>query len=312
MNDHTKRLQIIGAGFAGLLAANILRRFNPLVIEAQPSLPANHSALLRFRSPSFSDAVGIPFRKVLVRKAIWTGTEVTDRCTIPLANTYSARVTGGEYMARSIWNLEPEHRWIAPDNLAQIMAQGIEIGFNNKGNIGGWGPAPVISTIPMPVAMAMVGGNLEDGAKFRHNPIWTLKVNIKGCSLFQTIYNADPKNCWEWYRATIHGGELTVECHIRPPLPAKMIETILTQIFRISTGAGAYDLKEQKFGKMLPVADSIRRSFIVRLTTECNVFSLGRFATWRPIILDDVVQDVKRIEAMIEQGSYFTRLSAVK
>lgn len=41
---------IIGAGMAGLLAANLLHRFNPTVLEKAPSLPNNHAALLRFRS----------------------------------------------------------------------------------------------------------------------------------------------------------------------------------------------------------------------------------------------------------------------
>src|SRR5688572_5532364 len=85
-------LAIAGAGMAGLLAANLLRRHRPEVFERQLDLPHNHSALLRFRSPAVSDATGIPFRRVLIRKGIWDGKRVVDRCSIPLANAYSQKV----------------------------------------------------------------------------------------------------------------------------------------------------------------------------------------------------------------------------
>ena len=55
---------IYGAGMGGLLTANMLRRYNPTIKEAQPSLPNNHDALLRFRSDKVAIATGIPFKKV--------------------------------------------------------------------------------------------------------------------------------------------------------------------------------------------------------------------------------------------------------
>lgn len=61
---------------AGLLAAHMLRRYSPTVVERQSRLPNNHTALLRFRSPAVSDATSIPFSRVLVRKGIWDGEEV--------------------------------------------------------------------------------------------------------------------------------------------------------------------------------------------------------------------------------------------
>src|SRR4051812_9941542 len=95
MNKSEHQILIVGAGMAGLLAANMLRRFNPLVLESQNYLPHNHKALLRFRSPVVSDATAIPFRKVLVRKNIWDGSRLVDRCNVTLANLYSHKVSGG-------------------------------------------------------------------------------------------------------------------------------------------------------------------------------------------------------------------------
>ena len=61
---------IYGAGLAGLLAGNMMRSFNPVVKEAQSSLPNNHGALLRFRSDKVETATAVPFKKVRVKKAI--------------------------------------------------------------------------------------------------------------------------------------------------------------------------------------------------------------------------------------------------
>ena len=44
-------MKIIGAGLTGLLAANILRNYEPHVVEARESLPHNHGGVLRFPSP---------------------------------------------------------------------------------------------------------------------------------------------------------------------------------------------------------------------------------------------------------------------
>lgn len=38
-----------------------------------------------------------------------------------------------------------------------------------------------------------------------------------------------------------------------------------------------------------------------------GIYSLGRFATWRQILMDDVVKDVKVIEQLIEQRDNYSR-----
>ena len=57
---------IYGAGLAGLLAGNILRKYHPKIYEAQSELPNNHSALLRFRTSDVGTACSIPFKRVKV------------------------------------------------------------------------------------------------------------------------------------------------------------------------------------------------------------------------------------------------------
>ena len=61
---------VVGAGMAGLLAGAILREECARIFEAQPDLPNNHHALLRFRSSIVGDTLNIPFRSVKVLKAV--------------------------------------------------------------------------------------------------------------------------------------------------------------------------------------------------------------------------------------------------
>src|SRR5438477_11032597 len=107
------KITIVGAGMAGLVAANMLRRHEVKVLERNEELPHNHTALLRFRSTAVSDATSVPFTREMVHKGLWDGTKVVNKPTLAHLNRYSAIVTGGELHTRSILNLEPAQRWVA-------------------------------------------------------------------------------------------------------------------------------------------------------------------------------------------------------
>ena len=48
------------------------------------------------------------------------------------------------------------------------------------------------------------------------------------------------------------------------------------------------------------------------ITTALGIYSLGRHATWRKILLDDVVQDIQRIESMLKTSAYDRMLGKSK
>jgi hypothetical protein len=54
-----------------------------------------------------------------------------------------------------------------------------------------------------------------------------------------------------------------------------------------------------------PIDDALRKQLLFRLTHEHNVFSLGRFATWRNILLDDVVDDIVQVKRLLKSGSAY-------
>ena len=303
---------IYGAGMAGLLAANMLRRYKPEVREAADSLPDNHGALLRFRTGAVAQATGQQFRKVTVHKAIKHEGALHTKCDLKMSNMYSLKVTG-EAMGRSIMNLEPGVRYIAPDDFIATMAQSADIKYGNpfqdpSEKLGG----PVISTIPMPVMMGIVGWN--EAPEFKHLPIWSYRAKIISpkCDVYQTIYYTDPYSFH--YRASITGDQLIVEFLEELALyQAREVANDVIQDFgfnndwRSPVVFEGEVLKYQHYGKLLPIDDKIRRAFIMALSTEYGIYSVGRFATWRQILMDDVVNDVNVVERFISDRDQYSR-----
>lgn len=304
-----KPIIILGAGMAGLIAANILRRHHPIIHETKSSLPNNHSALLRFRTLAVSDATGIPFKKVLVRKGIWTGQDVVDKCTLRLANTYSGNVVKGSIVARSIWNMEDEHRYIAPPNFVELMSEGAVIHYNFP-HTEYLGDSHIITTAPLNASAVYFATKTQPRFEGKYLPIHTLKFFIReDVDVYQTIYNASSIATW-WYRMSIHGNEVTVECRDKPCMDDDISRTLQGLLALIGidvplSNISAVRLGSQKFGKMLPIDEHDRCTCIAELTDRFGVYSLGRAGTWRPsLLLDDLVKDVKQIERMVNGGSY--------
>lgn len=297
---------IIGAGMAGLIAGHIFSRHKPTIIERQTSLPNNHEALLRFRSDEVSKATGIPFRSGVVRKCIMADDQFAYSPNTYLCNHYSRKVTG-KVMGRSIWDLKDAVRYVAPPDFIQRMASGltIEYGTNIKTlhdlrSIASQ-DTPVISTIPMPVMMQIVGWN--DAPKFEAKPIWSIQLELVEpvCDVFQTIYY--PMYREPHYRASITGNILIVE-FINKPGDTEQLGAVLESVaedFGLTPCQFRNDieLKYHHYGKILPIDDDLRREFIYMLTRDYNIYSLGRFATWKQILLDDVVSDCDTISRLM-------------
>ena len=315
-------MKIYGAGLSGLICANMLRRFSPTICEAQKSLPNNHGALLRFKTDVVGKATGIPFQKVPVQKAIyedgWPG-KLTKTVTLKHINQYSQRVTG-DCGKRSIASLEDCERHVAPFDFIEKLSRSCNIVYGMKLNAREIQLAqgrPIISTIPMPALMEIVGW--REKPHFNYKPIWsyTAYVANPGTDIYQTVYFPDDNregNCH--YRVSITGRKFIMECTSDPNEHymdcCAVAEQILQEVFGIRGRLASFQTKYHKFGKLLPIDESIRRKFIYAMSSEYNIYSLGRFATWRQIQLDDVVKDVHQIERFMESSDYHRMLSAHK
>jgi hypothetical protein len=291
-------MKIVGAGLAGLIAAHIFRRHEPVVLEAQAGLPSNHSAILRFRTPAVSEATGVPFRKVDVHKAaMWDGNLVTES-NVAISNSYSQKCTGA-VVPRSALYLYPVERYIAPPNFVELLAKGVDIRFDHK--LETFGEDPTVWTAPMPVLMDIMKFDKPD---FKFTPIWvtTWEIESPETDVFQTIYY--PQDDVPYYRASINGRQLIVEWAKQPDEnygPYSILRDFGIDVSDWSAGT----FKKQPYGKILNIDEKLRKEFVMGMTDRHNIYSLGRFATWRQLLLDDVVGDCKMIDNWIEtRGDY--------
>lgn len=338
---------IIGAGMAGLLAATMLRDDCSEVIEAQPELPNNHSALLRFRTDIVSQHTGIPFKKVQVLKTIGeTRNPASD------AVAYSLKATGFADL-RSLVGIDPDNstpveRFIAPRDFIKRLEKKVMAPiqystktndhFLTRGN-------PTISTIPMPALMKLLDYKEQPMFKRVAGETWRADVPFMG-DICATVYF--PYKKWLPYRASVVDKELILEFadtelndftaymnsaesfmdQINKHLPEDhrsydsvaggLIATVLkffgvdTEYLMSQCSGDPSNLNVRrspmKYAKILPIDESVRREFIIWATEKHNIYSLGRFATWRPkVLLDDVINDINVIKTIAQSTNYDQR-----
>lgn len=302
-------MKIFGAGLAGLLAGAMFPRATLFDSKSEETL--THKALLRFRSSSVGDAIGIQFKPVTVHKDIFFR-DAHAFPSIALANMYSKKVLNGRIADRSIWNVDPVTRYIAPENLAEQLAARCagRIWWNHEVTAREFIDDPFeekISTMPMPVAVRFVeerssSFDMQTIAKpeFKRAPIHVARYRIENCEVYQTIYFPDPY--LNVYRASITGDLLIVEGI--GPIGIGDFEEVACAFAIANCDIKPLDASEQHFGKIVPVNDGWRKTFMFELTQNANVFSLGRFATWRNILLDDVLKDIGVIRRLMNSTNY--------
>lgn len=278
---------------AGLLAGNMLRW---AIQEAKESLPNNHSAVLRFRSTLVGDVLGIPFREVTLLK------HVLSTWDNPIADalSYSYKCTGVRRSDRSIIKRdEVAKRYIAPPDLIQRMAQRCDIIYGSR-FVAALG-APFISTIPMPDLMAAL--DYKPRPVFMYRPGWNITATIDDCDAYVSLLIPDEDV--PIARISITGNQLIVECYEEPE--DTMDIAVMAADF---LGIKAHNLEDitmtnQAYGKIVPILEEERRDFIYWASTYHNIYSLGRFATWRPgLLLDDLVNDIRLIERWVNGDQY--------
>lgn len=319
---------ILGAGLAGLIAACHFK--DAIIYEAapEPIETGNHKALLRFRDDSVSTITGIPFKSVTVHKEICFQQKVHAQPNIRLANLY-ARKTTGVFTDRSIWNLEPSERFIAPpDFYEQLRDRHIQrihwnTPFTRRADFAS--QHEFISTIPL-YAMLRACGIREDlhtNFKFDHTQIKVDRYKLPpGTDLYQTVYFPDP--ALRIFRASVTGDIAILES-LTDDNPKDVFNWItskqgeaglaLHQFGFENIDGSEFELIDstvQKHGKIVDMPTSMRQGLLYELTRDYNVFSLGRFATWRNILLDDVVKDIQFIERLMNNSSYGRLLSLQK
>jgi len=299
-----KKAIIVGAGMSGLIAATMLGDQVDGIAEFESDVPNKHKALLRFRTSVVGDTVNIPFKKVKVLKTKHTcNNEVAD------AITYSLKATGQANL-RSIMSADDKivDRFIAPNDFISQLANRLKGNFvfnmpmlkvlqDRKDN------QPIISTIPMNALMfALEYPDIPD-FKTRTGTVLTYELP-DNFDIYCTVYIPDP---WAIpYRVSITGRTLIIEASGNIETNdgvMNMIETAVNSLsLQIDEGEIFAKAKthSMKYAKISPIDEDERKQFIMWASREHNIFSLGRYACWRPsTLLDDLVNDVRVIQRLI-------------
>ncbi len=279
---------IIGAGLSGLIAACHIP--DTPIHEAAPEA-TQHKALLRFRSEAVSAATGIPFREV-----------------------YAEKVLGVMAGDRSIWDLRETKRYIAPEDLHERLTHRhrSRIRFNtplshlNRGQ----GHA-IISTVPLPTILAVCGLEAPKDMSFRASPIHVSRYRLRaGTDIHQTIYF--PQANVLVYRASITGDLLIIERIAHQEDSGDNLGFVCAAFGIRASEVEPIEQVSQRYGKIVAVENNARRNLLHTLSVEFNVFSLGRFACWRNILLDDVIKDIGIVQRLIDASAYDRRLVLAK
>jgi len=293
-------MEILGAGMAGCLAGII----NPKakIYEAAGENYSVHKAVLRFRSDAISKITGIVFDKVKVMKSIWyDGKEAS--ISPRFISMYGKKV-GDFYSVRSIVNVESVDRWIAPDNFHDILKDILKknISYNITVDIGMLKEMkrPIISTLPIMVLSKLLGMQFDIGER-KMSSIYVYRYKIKDCRMYSTVYY--PQRNFDIYRASITDDILSIES-----IGSALSDIEYNQVLS-SFGIELNDVSRigsycQNYGKLVAINEQIRREFIMNSTINHGVYSLGRFAIWKNILLDDVLNDIYRIREFINKGHY--------
>lgn len=323
---------ILGAGLSGCLAGVM----NPdaVILEAKSSdkfmASPEHKAVLRFRSDKISKITGIPFKEVQVRKSIWHEGREFRLPDIRFTNMYSRKVVGG-YFDRSIVNLETMTRWSAPEDFHfRLLKQCRDrVHFDSPVKVIGTGAVMIgdesgvretiprddgdviISTLAVPFMAKILG--LESPVSFSAGRrVWVERYRVKNCNLNVSMYYPDDRI--SVYRASIMGNLLSIEMiseTTSPEMRRNMIEVMS------SLGINEEDLTYVDGGSQLGkldynLNDKIRKDWILKLTLDYGIYSLGRFAIWKNVLQDDVYEDALRIRGWVASGSNYDLVKSVR
>lgn len=305
------KMVIIGSGVSGIMAARYFAKYSPLIIEKEGEIAGlgNNFASTRVKSEEIGLLLNTSTKKVSVSKQIFYKGELYDKPSIKLRNMYSYKVIG-KLDKRSIEFGEGECvRYFFTE---PIQASGLNVRYNTK-FLGAKGeklfvedviskdkiPYDVcISTIPMPDMFIGIWGDWPyRGNLFKVNPIYVTEVtfNIQS-SVYQTIYFPDCE--LKAYRASLEADRMLIES--TAVLFGSDVKEVIKAFGLQNIEILSTETKQQKAGKISNIDDTQRKSNILYLTENYNIYSLGRFAIWKNgVEMDDVYSDLKKIERMI-------------
>ena len=301
------KILVIGAGISGLIAEGAFRGEDVTVCDPKISSAESngHTAVMRLRDESVGKYVRCSLEEITAHKAVYFQGKLHNEANIMMNNLYSLKAyeTLGD---RSLGELGAVKRYLitkfAGDihsghlgcKVSKISADSVEFdnGESERYDV-------IISTIPMPSLLRMVDLGVTT-PEFEWNSVFVSTAHIKiHSTVHQTIYF--PSNNDSPYRATIEGQRFIVE---------SMEEISEFDLYHCLEKFGLNEdyicnitSHAQDIGKILPINDIVRRRIMGDLTNKFRIYSFGRFAVWKPLRVDQTLDDIEKIKRLISVGN---------
>jgi hypothetical protein len=156
-----------------------------------------------------------------------------------------------------------------------------------------------------------MNGVAHSPTEFKRRNVHVFKFRVANCDVFQTLYFPYGNL---FYRATLTGEELLLES-AEEDFPL-VFDASFHEVLR-GFGLQRSDVERisehnQSLGKIEPLPAERRKALLLALSVEHGIFSLGRYACWRNLLLDDVFEDYFRVKRLMELDSVYDFRRAVK
>lgn len=326
---------VIGAGFAGTIIGNMFSQQGKdvSVIDIGKG-DNNHFAIMRFRDPQVGRPLGVNLRDVLVEKAVYWNHQIHYHADIRMKNSYSLK-TYGSLGYRSLGELGVVKRYLIDGKFSRYRHTMWDCSPTEFGETNGmhWcsfdanqsyrntDPSIVervccyykycVSTIPLPKLAELLPDISFPGKEFRATPIYVTRIKLNDnvhSKVNQTIYF--PEDSFSAYRVSLEENTLIIESvepevHTVTPSDADELTEILGAFGLSKCQIGQHLMAgpfTQRLGKLSDVDDNVRRKVIYNITDKHSIFSLGRFAIWKPIRADQLIEDAEKVLRMINMG----------
>lgn len=309
----SKKIVILGSGIAGCIAYHSFKSESASIVEKTPQVGGKmpvHDALMRLRNPAVADLIGAKKKKINITKGIWYKGNFINTPNIKINNIYSIKLYGA-VGKRSVLKPGDSTRYLIDGGIPipndKIINQEVHSIKDGKIYLGKNFTDELkydycISTIPMDIMYSKIapphnGINL----KFESKQISVKRLTLKKpTGMHQTISYADPK--FNIYRITIQDDIIIIESKIALEFEIRAeYEYLIPESFGIpkSFWVEFSGLSNIKNGKIIPPNNKERLKYIMWLTDQHNIFSFGRFATWRPLRTDHLLEDINIIRRII-------------
>jgi len=311
------KVVIIGAGLSGLIAAGAFGEEDISLYDPSKRFDS-HKAVMRLRNTNITNYIPCALKEINVTKGIFYQGSYHHQSNIFLNNLYSMK-TYGSLGERSLSELGNIKRYliqkIRRDLIPEVIKKRILAIRSNPNRIVISYPGVkkesheeeydvCISTIPMPTLLNMSEGIEYDKTIFKSTRIYVTIIHLDhlNSTVHQTLYYPEGSRTSYPYRATLQENKIIIESMS----DSRNSDKDVVQSF----GLNYNDVDENKIitykqdmGKIIPIENSTRKKIMRDLSMKLNVYSFGRFAIWKPIRVDQALEDIERIKMLIDVNS---------